>query len=249
MDQQPQPADTGIAPGPAKVEFETDPRSAWDQSSHFNRDYNWAEKVIPGASDFMQNTLGALGQNLTSQLKDNLFNLNADSLKNMGKNALKEVGGQALNQFKDQATNSALSAISSKLNLGLSASQMASLGQGAQGLSSGLGGFGQSNGIVSNSTAAAVQNSRPTIDADIVGRKKTYSTRALTYTETIRESSSSPTTVATAPVSVPRPAEIKAPEQVESAPVIVSDDWVDRKQYSSRYLSYSETTRPKKNNG
>ena len=33
---------TGIAPGPAKVEFETDPRSAWDKASHFNRDYTWS---------------------------------------------------------------------------------------------------------------------------------------------------------------------------------------------------------------
>ncbi len=54
---------TGIAPGPAKVEFDKDPRSAWDQSSHFNRNYDWAEKVVPGASDFLQNTLGSLGQN------------------------------------------------------------------------------------------------------------------------------------------------------------------------------------------
>lgn len=243
---------TGIAPGPAKVEFDKDPRSAWDSASHFKRDYQWAENVVPGASDLIQNALGSLGQNLTSQLKDNLFNLNADSLKNIGKNALKDLGGQALNQFKDQVTNSALSAISSKLNLGLSASQMASLGQGAQGLSSVLGGSGMSNGIVSGSTAAAVQNSQATIDKDIVGRKISYSTRALTYTETIREGSATPANVTAAPVAVPKVPEIKVAEAApaQAIPVLASDDdWVDRKQYSSPYLTYSETTRPKKNNG
>ncbi len=114
---------------------------------------------------------GIAGQNLTSQLKDNLFNLNADSLKNIGKNALKDLGGQALNQFKDQVTNSALSAISSKLNLGLSASQMASLGQGTQGLSSVLGGSGMSNGIVSGQLLPQFRILQATIDKDIVGRK------------------------------------------------------------------------------
>lgn len=240
---------TGIVPGAAKVIFDKDARSAWDAGSHFNRDYAWAEKVVPGASDFIQNTLGSLGQNLTTQLKDNLFNLNADSLKNIGKNALKDMGGQALNQFKDQATHSALSAISSKLNLGLSASQMASLGQGAQGLAGSLSGFGLSNGIVSDSTANAVQNSKPTIDADIVGRQITYSTRALTYTETIREgSATTPQQVVSTPkVAIAQP---KLVEPTKAESIDVSDEaWVARKEYSSRYLNYSETTRQTKKNG
>ncbi len=60
---------TGIAPGPAKVEFDKDPRSAWDQSSHFNRNYDWAEKVVRGASDFLQNTLGSSGQKFNITVK------------------------------------------------------------------------------------------------------------------------------------------------------------------------------------
>ncbi|RKG54032.1 type VI secretion system tip protein VgrG [Acinetobacter cumulans] len=247
---------TGIAPGPAKVEFDKDPRSAWDQASHFKRDYQWAEKVVPGASDLIQNALGSLGKNLTSQLKDNLFNLNADTLKNIGKNALKDLGDQALGQYKDQVKNTALSAISSKLNLGLSAEQMANLGQSAKGLSNGLSGFGLNNGIVSDSSAATMKNATPTVDANLVGREKSYSSSALTYTETIRERPIAEVLASTQPKAQPKPAEVvpivaKKPEApVQPAPVDVSDeDWVARKQYSSRYLSYSETTRQTKNNG
>jgi type VI secretion system secreted protein VgrG len=86
---------TGIAPGPAKVEFETDPRSAWNQASHFNRDYTWSEEVVGGATGFAQNALKSMGQNMMSQLKDNLFSLNGDSLKDMGKNALKDLAHKA----------------------------------------------------------------------------------------------------------------------------------------------------------
>ena len=82
---------TGIAPGPAKVEFETDPRSAWDKASHFNRDYTWSEEVVGGATSFAQNTLNSVGQNMMSQLKNNLFSLNADSLKDMGQKCFKRL--------------------------------------------------------------------------------------------------------------------------------------------------------------
>ena len=120
---------TGIAPGPAKVEFETDPRSAWDKASHFNRDYTWSEEVVGGATSFAQNALNSVGQNMMSQLKNNLFSLNADSLKDMGKNALKDLGTQSLGQFKEQFTQSALGSVSSALNLNLSPSQMMNVGQ------------------------------------------------------------------------------------------------------------------------
>ncbi|RZG49292.1 type VI secretion system Vgr family protein [Acinetobacter wuhouensis] len=120
---------TGIAPGPAKVEFETDPRSAWDQASHFKRNYTWSEEVVGGVAGFAQNALGSLGQNMMSQLKDNLFSLNGDTLKNIGKNALKDLGNQTLGQFKEQFTSSALSSVSSALNLNLSPSQMMNVGQ------------------------------------------------------------------------------------------------------------------------
>ncbi|MDN5624784.1 type VI secretion system Vgr family protein [Acinetobacter johnsonii] len=120
---------TGIAPGPAKVEFETDPRSAWDKASHFNRDYTWSEEVVGGATSFAQNALNSVGQNIMSQLKNNLFSLNADSLKDMGKNALKDLGTQSLGSFKDQFTQSALGSVSSALNLNLSPSQMMNMGQ------------------------------------------------------------------------------------------------------------------------
>lgn len=120
---------TGIAPGPAKVEFETDPRSAWDKASHFNRDYTWSEEVVGGATSFTQNALNSVGQNIMSQLKNNLLSLNADSLKDMGKNALKDLGTQSLGSFKDQFTQSALGSVSSALNLNLSPSQMMNVGQ------------------------------------------------------------------------------------------------------------------------
>ena len=42
----------GIAPGPAKVEFETDPSSSWVQGSHFNRDYTWSQEVVGGVMWF-----------------------------------------------------------------------------------------------------------------------------------------------------------------------------------------------------
>ena len=119
----------GIAPGPAKVEFETDPSSSWVQGSHFNRDYTWSQEVVGGVTGFAQNALNSLGQNLTSQLKDNLFSLNGDSLKNIGKNALKDLGNQTLGQFKEQFTSSALGSVSSALNLNLSPSQMMNVGQ------------------------------------------------------------------------------------------------------------------------
>jgi len=60
---------------------------------------------------------------------NNLFSLNADSLKDMGKNALKDLGTQSLGSFKDQFTQSELGSVSSALNLNLSPSQMMNVGQ------------------------------------------------------------------------------------------------------------------------
>ncbi|NHC05129.1 DUF2345 domain-containing protein, partial [Acinetobacter sp. 187] len=124
---------TGIAPGPAKVEFDKDRRSCWSTSSHFeSRSYDWSDGFVAAKSSsggFLQNLLGGASQNLIGQLKDNLFSLNSDSLKNIGKNVLNDLGGQALNQFTNQMGSGVLGALSNQLNLNLSPDQIANAGQ------------------------------------------------------------------------------------------------------------------------
>ena len=114
---------TGIAPGPAKVILEKDERSAWVASSQFDRDYNWADKVIPQASGLLQNVLSQLGQNFSSQLVNNLSNLSSSSLKDIGKNALSSVAGQTMNQLKEQVSSNIVGSLASQLNGGLSNEQ------------------------------------------------------------------------------------------------------------------------------
>ena len=213
---------TGIAPGPAKVEFETDPRSAWNQGSHFNRDYTWSEEAVGGPTGFAQNALKSMGQNMMSQLKDNLFSLNGDTLKNMGKNALKDLGTQSLGQFKQQFTQSALGSVSSALNLNLSPSQMMGFGQmianPSQSLQSikdqGIDFFKdqasaafaqQSSGLLSNLTAATGFGSA--LGQGFVAES------------------------------------FGSGQNLADTPVNVVDDFVKKDEYFSRFLTYSITTR------
>ncbi|EPH32366.1 VgrG protein [Acinetobacter gyllenbergii CIP 110306 = MTCC 11365] len=116
---------TGIAPGPAKVEFERDLRSAWEEKSHFSeRDYTWSDEIISGIKAHVQNALDGIGQNMMSQLKTQLFSGQISNLKEMGKHALQDLGQQTIAQFKDQTSHYVLSAISSQLNANLSLDQI-----------------------------------------------------------------------------------------------------------------------------
>ncbi|MDP9803154.1 type VI secretion system Vgr family protein [Acinetobacter calcoaceticus] len=116
---------TGIAPGPAKVEFEKDQRSSWDQGSHFTtRDYTWSDQVISRVTQGTKDAMGSLGQNMMSQLKSNLFSGQSLNLKDMGKQALNDLGQQTLGQVKDQAVTQVFGGISSQLNTHLSPEQM-----------------------------------------------------------------------------------------------------------------------------
>lgn len=116
---------TGIAPGPAKVEFERDLRSAWEEKSHFSeRDYTWSDEIISGITAHVQNALDGIGQNMMSQLKTQLFSGQISNLKEMGKHALQDLGQQTIAQFKDQTSHYVLSTISSQLNANLSLDQI-----------------------------------------------------------------------------------------------------------------------------
>lgn len=116
---------TGIAPGPAKVEFEKDQRSSWDQRSHFTtRDYTWSDQVISRVTQGAKDAIGSLGQNMMSQLKSNLFSGQSLNLKDMGKQALNDLGQQTLGQAKEQAVAQVFGGISSQLNTHLSPEQM-----------------------------------------------------------------------------------------------------------------------------
>ncbi|MDS7930091.1 type VI secretion system Vgr family protein [Acinetobacter sp. V91_7] len=121
---------TGIAPGPAKVEFEKDQRSSWDQGSHFTtRNYTWSDQVINRVTQGAKDAMGSLGQNMMSQLKSNLFSGQSLNLKDMGKQALSDLGQQTLGQVKEQAVTQVFGGISSQLNTHLSPEQMM-MGQG-----------------------------------------------------------------------------------------------------------------------
>ncbi|WP_082249352.1 type VI secretion system Vgr family protein [Acinetobacter calcoaceticus] len=121
---------TGIAPGPAKVEFEKDQRSSWDQGSHFTtRNYTWSDQVISRVTQGAKDAMGSLGQNMMSQLKSNLFSGQSLNLKDMGKQALNDLGQQTLGQVKEQAVTQVFGGISSQLNTHLSPEQMM-MGQG-----------------------------------------------------------------------------------------------------------------------
>ncbi|PTV49439.1 type VI secretion system Vgr family protein [Acinetobacter pittii] len=116
---------TGIAPGPAKVEFEKDQRSSWDQGSHFTtRNYTWSDQVISRVTQGAKDAMGSLGQNMMSQLKSNLFSGQSLNLKDMGKQALNDLGQQTLGQVKEQAVTQVFGGISSQLNTHLSPEQM-----------------------------------------------------------------------------------------------------------------------------
>ncbi|MDC4392345.1 type VI secretion system tip protein VgrG [Acinetobacter baumannii] len=116
---------TGIAPGPAKVEFEKDQRSSWDQGSHFTtRNYTWSDQVISRVTQGAKDAMGSLGQNMMSQLKSNLFSGQTLNLKDMGKQALNDLGQQTLGQVKEQAVTQVFGGISSQLNTHLSPEQM-----------------------------------------------------------------------------------------------------------------------------
>ncbi|WP_202742645.1 type VI secretion system Vgr family protein [Acinetobacter calcoaceticus] len=121
---------TGIAPGPAKVEFEKDQRSSWDQGSHFTtRNYTWSDQVISRVTQGAKDAMGSLRQNMMSQLKSNLFSGQSLNLKDMGKQALSDLGQQTLGQVKEQAVTQVFGGISSQLNTHLSPEQMM-MGQG-----------------------------------------------------------------------------------------------------------------------
>lgn len=121
---------TGIAPGPAKVEFEKDQRSSWDQGSHFTtRNYTWSDQVISRVTQGAKDAMGSLGQNMMSQLKSNIFSGQSLNLKDMGKQALSDLGQQTLGQVKGQAVTQVFGGISSQLNTHLSPEQMM-MGQG-----------------------------------------------------------------------------------------------------------------------
>ncbi|NHB59560.1 type VI secretion system tip protein VgrG [Acinetobacter sp. 194] len=215
---------TGIAPGPAQVKLEKDLRSAWSQSNHFDRDYTWAEEVVPQSSGMLQNALTQLGQNITAQLKNNLFNLNANTLKDIGKNALKDLGSQTLNQFKDQFTSNILGGLSNPLNMNLNPEQLQSIGQ----VESDMRG------------SEAVPNSEDYISQNY------YQSRSLTYTETIRTSnptSAAPTYSAstqTAPTVAPPMSEVRKPV---TSVTQANDDFITQTYYQSGGVKYTETTR------
>ncbi|AOA59587.1 type VI secretion system Vgr family protein [Acinetobacter larvae] len=124
----------GIAPGPAIVEFEKDERSAWQKSSDFGRDYQWAAEggLLKNVTNKLKNAVGNAGQNMMSQLKDNLLSADGTSLKDIGKNALQNTAGQALGQMKEQLTGTAMQGLASQLNIGLSAEQLGGLVQNTQ---------------------------------------------------------------------------------------------------------------------
>ena len=114
---------TGIAPGPAKVILDKDEQSAWDEASHFERDYSWAEMVMPKASGLLQGALSQLGQSLASQAMDQVLSGNG-SLSDLGRNTLNHVGDQMLGQVTDQVSSSVMGSVSNQLNLGLSGDQL-----------------------------------------------------------------------------------------------------------------------------
>ncbi|MFW2079269.1 DUF2345 domain-containing protein, partial [Acinetobacter sp. ULE_I010] len=213
---------TGIAPGPAKVEFETDPRSAWDKASHFNRDYTWSEEVVGGATSFAQNTLNSVGQNMMSQLKNNLFTLNADSLKDMGKNALKDLGTQSLGQFKEQFTQSALGSVSSALNLNLSPSQMMNVGQ-----------------MIAN-PSQSLQNIK---DQGIDFFKDQASALFAQQTSGLVSNMTAGTGFGSSLGQGFVAESFGAAQNGLDAPVKVVDDFIKKDEYFSRFLTYSITTR------
>ena len=213
---------TGIAPGPAKVEFETDPRSAWDKASHFNRDYTWSEEVVGGATSFAQNALNSVGQNMMSQLKNNLFSLNADSLKDMGKNALKDLGTQSLGQFKEQFTQSALGSVSSALNLNLSPSQMMNVGQ-----------------MIAN-PSQSLQNIK---DQGIDFFKDQASALFAQQTSGLVSNITAGTGFGSSLGQGFVAESFGAAQNGLDAPVKVVDDFIKKDEYFSRFLTYSITTR------
>lgn len=213
---------TGIAPGPAKVEFETDPRSAWDKASHFNRDYTWSEEVVGGATSFAQNALNSVGQNMMSQLKNNLFSLNADSLKDMGKNALKDLGTQSLGQFKEQFTQSALGSVSSALNLNLSPSQMMNVGQ-----------------MIAN-PSQSLQNIK---DQGIDFFKDQASALFAQQTSGLVSNLTAGTGFGSSLGQGFVAESFGAAQNGLDAPVKVVDDFIKKDEYFSRFLTYSITTR------
>ncbi|MDM1786062.1 type VI secretion system Vgr family protein [Acinetobacter bereziniae] len=213
---------TGIAPGPAKVEFETDPRSAWNQGSHFNRDYAWSEEAVGGVTGFAQNALKSMGQNMMSQLKDNLFSLNGDSLKNMGKNALKDLGTQSLGQFKQQFTQSALGSVSSAMNLNLSPSQMMNVGQ-----------------MIAN-PSQTLQNIK---DQGIDFFKDQASAAFAQKSSGLLSNLTSATGFGSGLGQGFVAESFGSGQNLADTPVKVVDDFVKKDEYFSRFLTYSITTR------
>ncbi|KWQ04797.1 type VI secretion system protein [Acinetobacter harbinensis] len=256
---------TGIAPGPAKVEFEKDLRSAWDQGSHFvARDYTWTDQVVNSAAGFAQNALTSLGQNMMSQLKNNLFSLNGDSLKNIGKNALQDLGQQTFGQLKEQATNRALGGISSQLNLNLSPQQLMSVGQMVsnpnqsvkaiqeQGIdffkdqASAMLQKGNSSSSMPVSNTFVDKNS-PVVVTDNFIDQKYYQSSSLTYTETTRARSSKNTPVFQTASSSSTDANSSLQKaKITEKPigtVPVNEHFISQSIYETRNLTIKETTR------
>ena len=210
---------TGIAPGPAKVEFDKDQRSSWATSSHFeSRSYDWSNGFVAAKSSggFLQNLLGGAGQNLVDQLKDNLFSLNSDSLKNIGKNVLNDLGGQALNQFTNQMSSGALGALSNQLNLNLSPDQIANAGQT---LKSGL------------STISAIQEQGLDFFKDQASAmlKDTIGQNLSSFSNGLVNPSLTNSYMPQA--------------QAVDEPVVVTDNFISQNYYQSGGLTYTETIR------
>ncbi|MEG0489161.1 MAG: DUF2345 domain-containing protein, partial [Acinetobacter sp.] len=213
----------GISPGPAKVEFETDPRSAWDQGSHFNRNYTWSEDVVGSATNFAQNTMNSLGQNMMSQLKSNLFSLNGDSLKNFSENALKDLGNQTLGQFKEQFTQSALGSVSSALNLNLSPSQMMNVGKMMANPTQSLQAIkDQGIDFFKDQATALLAQKNSSLMSNLVSNTGFGSSLGQGF---MAESLGSGQNAAT------------------NIPVNVTEDFIKKDEYFSRFLTYSVTTR------
>ena len=161
-----------------------------------------------------------------SQLKSNLFSLDRNSLENFGQNALKDLGNQTLGQFKEQFTQSALGSVSNALNLNLSPSQMMNIGQmianPAQSVQAireqGIDFFkDQASALLAQRTKGLVANFTAATDVG-VGLDQGFITESL-----------------------------RSDQAVLNTPVEMQDDFIKKDEYSSRFLTYTVTTR--KNTG
>ncbi len=261
---------TGIAPGPAVVEFEKDERSAWDQSSDFKRDYDWAEGGIlkTSASGVGKGLLDAFGKNMMSQLKGNLFSLNGSNLKDMGKNALKNATGESIGQLKQQFSSNLLGAVSNQLNIDLSPDQLSNLGQKVQQSAHSVQAIQEQGLDFFKDQASAMlqqgQGFNPQLSAsksddivivdDYFERQDIYNSQNLTITETTRkvrvQDVSEPQSALKSPVKS-QPSNVKIPKSKTPQPTsvvpedvtIVYERFERQDIYNSQNLTITETTK------